>query len=165
MVPGMILLLSAVNRANDCACALEEASHEPVQLCTTIEAGITKLQEQEFSAVVLDELLLDSEMDQGEAIYKHLGSSLLVCSNFAIASIDRVVREFCRVSLRRNREWADTKKHAAQAFGQELKDITTALLLSCKMALKTPQLPLEAEQKMQEVEALAKALSKNLAPA
>jgi len=161
----MILLISAVDKANDCARALEEASHEPVELCTTIEAAIAKLQQQEFSAVVLDELVMDSEVDQGEVIYKHLGSALLVCSNFAIARIERIVQEFRRASQRRARELADGKKHAAQAFGQELKDTITALLLSCEIALKTPQLPPQAEQKMQEVEALAQTLSKNLATA
>jgi hypothetical protein len=161
----MILLLSAVNKANDCAHALEQATHEPVELCTTIEAGIRKLQQQEFSAVVLDELVLASEVDQGEAIYKHLGSTLLVSTNFAITGIDRVVAEFRSVSQRRNRDLLAAKKHAAQVLVQELKDTLTALLLSCEIALRVPQLPLEAEQKMQEVEALAKQLSKNLAAA
>jgi len=159
----MILLLSAVDKANDCARALEQASHEPVELCTTVEAAIAKLERQDFSAVVLDELVIDSEVAQEAALYKHLGLALLVCSNFAIASVERLVREFRRASQRRTRELADAKRHAAQAFGQELKDTITALLLSCEIALKTPQLPPVAEQKMQEVEALAKQLSNNLA--
>jgi hypothetical protein len=161
----MILLLSAVNKARDCARALEEASHEPVEVCTTIEAAVVKLQQQEFSAVVLDELVIDSELDHGEAIYKHLGSALLVCSNFAIVRIERVVQQFRRASQRRSRELANAKKHAAQAVGQELKDTITALMLSCEIVLKTPQLPLEAEQKMQEVEALARKLGRNVSAA
>jgi len=161
----MILLLSAVNKANDCARALEQASQETVQLCTTVEAAIGKLQQQEFSALVLDELVIDSELDQGQAIYKNLGSAVLVCSNFAVAGIERVVQEFRRASQRRSRELTDARRYATQAFGQELKNTITALLLSCEIALKTPHLPVEAEQKMQEVEALAKQLSRNLAAA
>jgi hypothetical protein len=161
----MILLLSAVSKANDCAHALEQATHEPVELCTTLEAGIRKLQQQEFSAVVLDELVMASEVDQGEAIYKHLGSTLLVCSNFAVTGIDRVVAEFRWAWQRRNRDLVGAKKHAAQVLVQKLKDTITALLLSCEIALKVPELPMEAEQKMKEIEALAKELTKNLAAA
>jgi hypothetical protein len=161
----MILLLSAVSRANDCARALEQTSLEPVELCTNMAVGLAKLQQQEFSAVIVDELLLDSEPQQGEAIYKHLGAAVLVCSNFAIANVERVVREFCRALQRRDHELAEAKKHAAQSLRQELKDITTALLLSCELALKVTKTAPEAQQKMHELETLAKALSEKLAAA
>jgi hypothetical protein len=43
-----------------------------------------------------------------------------------------------------------------------LNDTLTALLLSCQMAMQVPELPAQAETKMQTVEALAKEVSAKL---
>jgi signal transduction histidine kinase len=161
----MILLLSSLDKAKACAQALEEASHEPVELCSGMHEAVEKLQTQEFSAVILDQLLLDAELDDGEAIFKHLGSAVPVYVNFAIAGIGRVVREFRSALQRRQRELAAAKKDAAQALRQELNNSVTALLLSCEMALKEPELPKQAESKMHDVEALAREVSAKLGTA
>jgi Sec-independent protein translocase protein TatA len=161
----MILLLSSLDKAKACAQALEEASHEPVELCSGVHQAVEKLQAQEFSAVILDQLLLDAELDEGEAIFKHLGSAVPVYVNFAIAGIGRVVREFRSALHRRKRELEAAKKDAAQALRQELNGTVTALLLSCEMALKVPELPQQAESKMHDVEALAREVSAKLGTA
>ncbi|HXY02275.1 MAG TPA: hypothetical protein VEI49_01805 [Terriglobales bacterium] len=161
----MILLLSSLGKAKDCAQALEEASQEKVALCPTVEDAIEKLQTQEFSAVIVDQLLLDSGLDHDEVICKHLGSAVPVYANFAISGVARVVREFRCALDRRKREVLDARENAVQSLRQELKDTITALLLCCQMALKVPQLPEEAEGKMHDVEVLAKALSAKLTAA
>jgi signal transduction histidine kinase len=161
----MILLLSSLDKAKACSQAIEEASHEPVELCSGMHEAVEKLQTQEFSAVILDQLLLDSELDDGEAIFKHLGPAVPVYVNFAIAGIGRVVREYRSALQRRQRELAAAKKDAAQALRQELNNSVTALLLSCEMALKEPELPQQVESKMHDVEALAREVSARLGTA
>jgi DNA-binding NtrC family response regulator len=161
----MILLLSSFDKAIACAQALEEAGHEPVELCRSIREAIEKLQAQEYSAVIFDQLLLDGELGEDQAVFKHLGSAVPVYVNFAIAGISRVVREFRSALHRRKRELEAAKKDAAQALRQELNDTVTALLLSCEMALKTPELPQKAESKMHDVEALAREVSAKLGTA
>jgi len=157
----MILLLSSFTKAQDCARALEEASHEPVELCSGLQAAVEKLQTQDFSAVILDQLLLDSDLDEEEVIFKHLGSAVPVCVNFAIAGIGRVVRQ-CRCAVRRcERERKTAREDAVRALRQELNDTLTALLLSCQMALKIPEIPQQAQSKMQDVEVLATELRAN----
>lgn len=161
----MILLLSSLTKAKECAQALEQASHEPVELCSGLQEAVEKLQTQDFSAVILDQLLLDSELDREEAIFKHLGSAVPVYVNFAIAGIGRVVREFRCASDRRKRELQTAREDAVRALRQELNDTLTALLLSCEMALKIPEIPPQAQNKMQDVEARATELSAKLATA
>jgi hypothetical protein len=161
----MILLLSSLEKAKACAQALEEAIHEPVELCSSVREAVEKLQAQEFSAVVLDQLLLDCELDEGEAIFKHLGAAVPVYVNFAIAGIERVVRQFRSTLHRRKRELAVLKKDAVLALRQELNDTVTALLLSCEMALKIADLPQQADGKMHDVEALAREVSAKLGTA
>jgi hypothetical protein len=158
----MILLITSLGRAQDCAKALEETAAEPVQVAATLGQAVAQLQAHEFSAVVIDQLLLDAEPDDAETIVKHLGCAVPVYSNFAISGIERVSRELRSALHRRKRELLVAKEEAEQTLRSELKDTITALLLSCEMALDVPNLPLFAETKMRTVDALAKEMRKKL---
>jgi len=158
----MILLLSLLNKAQDLAQALHEATSEPVQVCTGFAPAIAQLQVREYSAVVLDQLLLDVDPDGGESARKHFGSAVPVYVNFAIHGSERVVRELRSALARRQREMLAARRDAQQALRHELNDTVTALLLSCQLALRVPGLPASAEAKMQTVDALAREMSVKL---
>jgi hypothetical protein len=158
----MILLITSVAKAQECARALQEATHEPVTVCAALQEAVLELKEKEFSAVVFDLLLLDAQPDEGETVLKHLGSAVPVYLNFAITGIPRVVRELRWAVQRRKREILAAKSEAEQALRHELCDTVTALLLSCEMALQVPELPPSAQTKMQAVEALAREVSARL---
>lgn len=161
----MILLLSSVSRAKDCARTLEEVGHEPVELCTGVQEAINKLRAQDFSIAILDQLVLDSELDYEDVVSKHLGSAIPVYVNFAIYGVERVVRELRRAMQRRKREVEAVKNDALRDLRQKLNGAVTAMLLSCQMALNTPDLPEQAEDKMRDLEALANELSAKLSAA
>jgi hypothetical protein len=161
----MILLISSLREANACKRALEDASGEPAQLCSDLHEAVACLATQEFSAVVLDQLLLDAQPDEADAVFKNLGSAVPVYVNFAIAGIARVVRELRSALQRRKREVLAAKQDAQQVLRHELNDTVTALLLSCEMALRVPDLPEQAESKMHDVEALAREVSAKLGTA
>ena len=152
----MILLISSLVKAHDCAKGLQEIAAEPVHVASTLAQAVAQLQADEFSAVVLDQLLLDAEPDDVETIFKHLGSAVPVFSNFAVCGIDRLSRELRSALQRRKRELLAARQQAEQALRSELRGSITALLLSCEMALGVPNLPLFAEAKMRAVDALAK---------
>ena len=159
---NMILLMSFVARARDCAAALQDAVAEPVQVATTIPEAVAQLKMREFSAVILDQLLLDAEPDNVETVVKHIGTAVPVFSNFAISGAERVSRELSAALHRRKRESLVAKQEAQQALRRELKDSITALLISCEMALDVPNLPLSAESKMRAVDALAREMRAKL---
>jgi len=158
----MILLITSIAKAHECAQAVQAATSEPVVICTSLEDAVAQLKEKEFAAVVLDLLLLDSQTEEHETVLKHLGSAAPVYINFAITGTGRAGREVRRALLRRKREMQTAKNDAEQVLRHELSDTLTALLLSCEMALRVPELPTQAETKMQEVEALAKEVSNRL---
>jgi hypothetical protein len=106
--------------------------------------------------------LLDAQPDEGETLLKHLGSAVPVYLNFAITGTARAAREVRWALQRRKREVLAAKNDAQRALHHELNDTLTALLLSCEMALQAPQLPAQAETKMQAVEVLAQELSAKL---
>jgi|ERR1700676_849522 hypothetical protein len=158
----MILLITALVRAQDCAKALQEVAAEPVQVAANLREAVAQLQAHEFSAVVLDQLLLDAEPDEVETIFKHMGTAVPVYSNFAVSGIERVSRELRSAVHRRKRELLMARQEAEQDLRSQLRGTITALLLSCEMALGVPNLPLLAETKMRAVDALAKEMRAKL---
>ena len=158
----MILLITSLAKAQDCAKGLQEATTEPVQVAATLPAAVAQLQANEFSAVVLDQLLLDAEPDDVETIFKHIGTAVPVFTNFAISGIDRISRELHSALHRRKRELQSARQEAEQALRSELRGTITALLLSCEIALDVPNLPVLAEAKMRAVDVLAKEMRAKL---
>jgi hypothetical protein len=158
----MILLITSLAKAQDCAAALQEVTAEPVKVAAKLQEAVAQLQAHEFSAVVLDQLLLDAEPDDVETIFKHIGTAVPVYSNFAISGIKRVSRELRSAVHRRKRELLVARQEAEQDLRSELKGTITALLISCEMALGVPNLPLLAETKMRAVDALAREMRAKL---
>src|SRR5208337_1012074 len=75
---GMILLISSLDKTEDLAQALQETTSQGVQVCTGFTLAIAHLQAREFSAVVLDQLLLDADPGGSETACKHFGSAVPV---------------------------------------------------------------------------------------
>jgi hypothetical protein len=153
---SMILLISSLAKAQDCAKALQEVTAEAVRVAATLREAVTQLEAHEFSAVVLDQLLLDAEPDDVDTIFKYIGTAVPVYSNFAISGMERVSRELRSALHRRKRELLMARQEAEQDLRRELRNTITALLLSCEMALGVPNLPSLAETKMRAVDTLAK---------
>jgi hypothetical protein len=158
----MILLVTPLARTQECTLAIEEATGEPVKVCTDLPSATLQLEAQVCRAVVFDQLLLDAEAEQAESVLKHLGSAVPVYLNFAVCGIPRLVREL-RLSLqRRKRELVAAREEAEQTLLHEMRETVTALLLSCEMALQVPNLPPLAQNKLQTADALARDLSMKL---
>jgi len=158
----MILLISFLTKAENCAAALQEAIAEPVRVAASLQDAVTQLKAQEFSAVILDQLLLDAEPEDVETVVKHIGTAVPVFSNFAVSGMERISRELSAALHRRKRESLIAKQEAQQALRRELRDSITALLISCEMALDVPNLPAPAETKMRAVDALAREMRTKL---
>jgi len=132
----MILLISPSAKVRECATALEQAMTEPVEVASTFRQASTQLRAREFSVVLVDQSLVESEPDESELAGQHMGSAIPVYINFAISNLDRVVRELRSALHRRKREILVARHTAEEALRSELKGTVTALLLSCEMALQ-----------------------------
>ena len=161
----MILIVSSLLNTRNSIAAFEEALGEPVAACSDLPEGASQLAERQFSAVILDQLLCETDVDATDDLLKQFGSAVLVYVNFAIHGIPRIAREVRFAMQRRRRELAIIRKEAEQALRHELRDRITAMLLSCELTLRTPNLPHEAELKMQQVTALARDVSTRLGTA
>jgi NCAIR mutase (PurE)-related protein len=152
----MILLITPSARAQECAGALQQATNEAAQVAATLREAATQLRAQEYSAIVIDQSLLEAEPDGGEMVLQHIGTAMPVYVNLAISGIERVVRELRAALCRRKREVIVARQGAEQALRSELKGTVTAMLLSCEMALQVPNLPNAAEAKIRAAYELAR---------
>jgi len=151
----MILLISPYVKVQDSVRALMREASEPVHVAASFRQALVLLRAQEYSAVVFDQALLDTEADESDAALGHLGAAIPVYLNFAICGPQRVVKELHVALQRRKREEAVARDAAQLALRNELKGSVTAMLLSCEMALRAPDLPGEAESKLRAVYDLA----------
>jgi hypothetical protein len=118
------------------------------------EAG-AKLRSQEYSAVIIDQFLLEAEPDGSDQISQHLGTAMPVYVNFAIDAVERTAREIRTAPRRRQREEQVARQSAAREMWSEWKERVTALLLSCDLALSVPGVPKPAAEKIKGMHDLA----------
>jgi hypothetical protein len=151
----MVLLITPSAKVQDCAKALEEATSETTHVAGTLRQAAVQLRAQEYSAVVVDQSLVESEPDESDLVLQHMGSAIPVYVNFAISGIDRLVRELRAALHRRKREVLVARQAAEENLRNELKGPVTALLLSCELALEASD-PQAADAKIRKACELAK---------
>jgi hypothetical protein len=160
----MILLITPSTRRQECAQALQATTTIPTDVVPTLQMAASKLREQDYSAVVIDQCLMESEPDEGEQMLQHLGSALPVYVNCAISGIERVVREVRSALSRRGREEEIARTSAARAVWSEVKESVTAILLSCDLVLSSNEVPSGVVNKIQMIHDLATQMRGKLAP-
>ena len=151
----MILLITPSARGQDCAQALHQATSETTQVASTLRQAASCLRAQDFSAVVIDQSAVDLEPDESDSVLQHLGTAVPVYVSFAVNGMERVVRELRIALQRREKEGKIARQIAEQELRSELKSTATAILVSCEMALKLPELTAAAQTRMQTVHQLA----------
>jgi hypothetical protein len=162
---NMILLITPATRGRECAQALHATTTLPTHVASTLQAAVSKLREQEYSAVVIDQCLMEAEPDEGEQMLQHLGSASPVYVNCAISGVERVVREVRSALSRRLREEEIARVSAARAIWSELKESVTAILLSCDLVLASNEVPPAMTNKIQVIHDLAMRMRGKLSPA
>ncbi len=158
----MILLITSSNRASDYSVALEHAIGEEAEIANTSRRALTQLRNSEYSAMVIDEAFVESEPDAIDTLLRHAGMAVPVYVNLAISGPQRVVRDV-KVTLRRQEESRLIAIRAAESLLRtELRGAVTGILLSTELALRTPDLPMEAVEKMRSVCQLASEIRSRL---
>jgi hypothetical protein len=113
------------------------------------------LRNNEYSAVVLDEPMVEAEGEGLDSLLNHLGLAVPIYVNLAVSNAERVAREL-RLALRRNRESRLIAIRAAESLlSSEIRDAVTGILLSTQLAMRTPEMPPDAVEKLNSVCQLA----------
>jgi hypothetical protein len=158
----MILIVTPFARVQACTTAIQEATGEEAQVASSLRQALSQLRTQEYSAVILDQILLETEPDESELVIEHVGMAIPIQVNFAISGSERVVRELRAALQRRRKEVQLARQGAQQALRNDLKGTVTALLLSCEMALEVPTVQGVAQTKLRAVYELAQEVRNKL---
>jgi len=151
----MILLVTSNQRRAECGAALEEAIGERVEVCDAVRKAALLAQRHEYTAVLLDDPMVEAEGDALEPLLAGMGMAVPVYVNLAVSNAQRVAREM-RLAQRRHRESRLIAARAAESqLRSELRDAVTGILLSTELAMRTPEIPPGAVEKLNSVCQLA----------
>ena len=158
----MILLITPSARAQECATAVELETAQPTQVVKNFQEAADCLHCNQYSAVIVDEQLLEVDPDQSEQILQHIETAVPIYVNCALAGSQRVVREVRATLHRRRKEEIAARKAANLLMRSELCEPLTAILLDCELALSLPDLPFPAQEKIRAIDAMARVMAKCL---
>ncbi len=154
----MILLITPSARGQQCADALNAATGLATHWAQNLQQAATRLREQTFIAVVIDQFLVETEPEESDQIIEHLDTAFPVYVNFAVTGLERLVREVRSALHRRKREEFAARRAVAQQMHSEMRETLTALLLSCELAMSVPEIPVPAAEKIRAVNDFAREL-------
>jgi len=154
----MILLLTPSARGPECSDSLHAATGEETHWAQSLQEAAARLREQTYSAVVIDQFLLETEPESGEQMIEHLGTAFPVYVNFAVTGMERLVREVRAALHRRKREETVARLAVSEQMRSEVLETLTAMLLSCELAMSVPDVPLPAAEKIRTIDNLAREL-------
>lgn len=158
----MILLITSSTRGPEYAVALENAIGEEAEIANTTKQALSQLRNGEYSAMVVDEAFVESEVDAIDMLLRHAGMAVPVYVNLAISGPQRVIRDV-KLTRRRQEEARVIAIRAAESLLRtELRGAVTGILLSTELALSTPDLPADAAEKMRSVCQLASEIRSRL---
>jgi hypothetical protein len=158
----MILLVTPIERRNECVAALQEATGESVAIADNLPQATTMLREHGYAVAVFDQHLMETELQETGAAFEHLGTAIPVQVNLAISGTERLVREVRAAMQRRRREESTAREAAARALYGEMNGTLTTLLLHCELAMETTGLPPAAAERIVSVHETAQKLRAQL---
>lgn len=161
----MILLIAASARAQECAVAIERALNEQTEVCPKLLLAARNLRSTEYSAVVIDENLLEADPAATDVVLKEAHAAIPVFVNFAICGVDRVVRDVRSALQRRQDERARAVREVEAHLRGELTEALTGILLSSQLALEVPSLPSVVQARLRSVYQLAMSMRQRLGSA
>ena len=160
----MILLITPSARGPECAATLNESTGNETHWAENLQQAMTRLREQTYSAVVMDQFILENEPAESDQVLEHLDTAFPVYINFAVSGMERLVREVRSALHRRKREETQARRSVEQQFRSEMGESLTSMLLSCELAMSVPGVPGPAAEKIRAVDNLAREMRLRLGP-
>ncbi len=152
----MILLITPSARGPQCAATLTESTGNETHWAENLQQAMARLREQTYSAVVIDQFILENEPAESDQVLEHLDTAFPVYINFGVSGMERLVREVRSALHRRKREETQARRSVEQQFRSEMGESLTSMLLSCELAMSVPGVPGPAAEKIRAVDNLAR---------
>jgi hypothetical protein len=157
-----VLMITSIAGAENCASSLARQLGFSVEIAATRRIGLAALRRREYSCVIVDDSIAESDREGAELLWKHAGLAVPLQINFAISGSARLGREVRAALSRREQEQALAMRAAASSMENELKSTVTGLLLQSQLALAEPQISPQLTVKLKIVAELAGTLRQQL---
>lgn len=154
----MILLITPSARGQQCADTLNAATGLATHWAQNLQQATTRLREQTYVAVVIDQFLMETEPEESDQLVEHLDTAFPVHVNFGVTGMERLVRDVRSALHRRKREETAARRAVVQQVHSEMRETLTALLLSCELAMSVPEIPVPAVEKIRAIDNFAREL-------
>jgi hypothetical protein len=161
-VSQTVLMITAIDSAETCAADLAKQLGIVVDIAGSRKAGLALLGRREYSIVVIDHSLAESDSEGADLLWKHAGLAIPLQMNFAISSTARVAREVRAALGRREQEHVLAMQAAAAAIDSDLKDAVTSFLLQSQLALAEPSISPQLSEKLKRMAEVAGNLRQRL---
>src|ERR1700679_3298484 len=106
----MILLITPSARGPECAATLKDSTGNETNWGENLQLAVAHLREQTYSAVVIDQFLLETEPAESDQLLEHIDTAFPVYLNFAVSGMERLLPEE-RTGLRRRQPEAAHGPH------------------------------------------------------
>lgn len=143
---------------------MNESTGNETHWAENLQQAMARLREQTYSAVVMDQFILENEPAESDQVLEHLDTAFPVYINFAVSGMERLVREVRSALHRRKREETQARRSVEQQFRSEMGESLTSMLLSCELAMSVPGVPGPAAEKIRAVDNLAREMRLRLGP-
>ena len=160
----MILLITSSAKGPQCVESLRAATGLETHWAQSLQEAATHLRQQAYSAVVIDQFLLETDPAESDQMIEHLGTAFPVYLNFAVTGMERLVREVRSALHRRKREESAARRSVEDQMRSDMRETLTAMLLSCELAMSVPDVPHPAVEKIRAIDNLARELRLRLEP-
>lgn len=155
---GMILLITPLTRGPECAGYLKESTGEETHWVENIQQALSRLREQSYAVLVLDQYLLESEPSESDHLLDVMGTAFPIYVNFAVSGMPRLLREVRSALHRRKREETQARRSVEQQVHSEMFESLTTMLLSCELAMAVPGIPAPVAEKIRLIDNLARGM-------
>ena len=85
----MILLITPSARGPQCAATLTESTGNETHWAEILQQAMARLREQTYSAVVIDQFILENEPAESDQVLERLDTAFPVYINFGVSGMGR----------------------------------------------------------------------------
>jgi hypothetical protein len=160
----MILLITASEQVAEVASAIQRANGEKTEVAGDMRTALDQLRKHEFSAVVIDESLMELGDGKLELLLKRVEPAMPIFVNLGISRTERVIRDVLTALRRASQERTAALTVVQAELRGQLRSELTAILLTTEQLLAA-RLPEPVEGKVRSMLEVAQRMRTRLGAA
>lgn len=157
-----LLVVTTIEGLDAIVADLEKRLGAAIEIAAGRPAALRMLDRKSYSAVVLDQMLAESDPEGADLLWNRAALALPLQISFATVSSARLERELRAALARREREQELAREVAISELEIEMKNAVTTFLLESHLALREAGISSEVQTHLQTIADLASHMKSRL---